>query len=207
MTAVLKQKFKPRAHLAIAALVSFILAFVVARTFTTFFPSTVLVSNGIHIHHFWYGIVLLAIGGWLGISFNDKDTDRLAAILSGAGGGLIVDEVGLLLTFGNYWTSLTYTFLTVFLAFIFVLILFNLYREIIVEEFKEFLGSNASIYFGVFLFAISVAFITQTSNVLVVATSSALATAALVICLAYIVLWLRKYLRMQENNEPNTLLK
>jgi hypothetical protein len=206
MTAVLKQKFKPRAHLAIAALVSFILAFVVARTFTTFFPSTVLVSNGIHIHHFWYGIALLAVGGWLGISFNDKDTDRLAAILYGAGGGLIVDEVGLLLTFGNYWTSLTYTFFIAFLAFIFVLILFNLYREIIVEEFKEFLGSKASIYFGVFLFAISVAFITQTSNVLVVATSSALAIAALVICLAYIVLWLRKTHKNTENQRAENAL-
>jgi hypothetical protein len=51
------------------------------------------------------GIALLAIGGWLGISYDDKETNRVASILYGAGGGLIVDEVGLLLTFNNYWTG------------------------------------------------------------------------------------------------------
>ncbi len=192
MTAVFRRMFHPRAHLAAISLLSFIAAFTAARVFTTFFPSTVLVGSGIHIHHFWFGIALLAIGGWLGISYNDRDTDRLAAILYGAGGGLIVDEVGLLLTFGEYWTSLTYTFLIGFLAFIAVLILFYAYRQTVSTELKEFLGSKASIYFGVFLFAISIAFVTQTENTAVVFTSSALAVAAVVICVAYIVLWLRK---------------
>jgi hypothetical protein len=101
MTTILRRRFQPRAHLAAIALLSFMVAFAAARVFTTFFPSAVLIGNGIHIHHFWFGIALLAVGGWLGISYNDKDTDRLAAILYGAGGGLIVDEVGLLLTFGE----------------------------------------------------------------------------------------------------------
>ena len=79
MAAFSAKRFQPRANFAIVALLSFILSFIVARTFTTFFPSTVLVSNGIHVHHFWFGIVLLAIGGWLGISYNDVDADRLAA--------------------------------------------------------------------------------------------------------------------------------
>jgi hypothetical protein len=61
-----------------------------------------LITSGIHIHHFWFGIALVAVGGWLGISYNDEETSRVASILFGAGGGLIVDEVGLLLTFGNY---------------------------------------------------------------------------------------------------------
>ncbi len=99
MNDILGRNIQPRAHLSTTALVSFILSFVASRTFTTFFPSTVLVSNGVHIHHFWFGIALLAIGGWLGINYTDKDTDHLAAILYGAGGGLIADEVGLLLTF------------------------------------------------------------------------------------------------------------
>jgi hypothetical protein len=151
-----------------------------------------LIGNGIHIHHFWFGIALLAVGGWLGISYNDKDTDRLAAILYGAGGGLIVDEVGLLLTFGEYWTSLTYTFLVGFLAFVAILMFFYNYRQIVTTELKEFIGSKSSIYLGVFLFALSIAFILETTNVLVVVAASALAIAALVICVIYVILWLRK---------------
>jgi hypothetical protein len=81
ITMILRRRFQPRAHLAMIALLSFMFAFAAARVFTTFFPSAVLIGNGIHIHHFWFGIALLAVGGWLGISYNDKDIDRLAAIL------------------------------------------------------------------------------------------------------------------------------
>lgn len=173
-------------------MVAFIVSFVVARTFTTFSPSTVLVSEGIHIHHFWYGIVLLAIGGWLGISYNHRETDRVAAILYGAGGGLIIDEVGLLLTFGNYWTSITFTFMFIFLAFITILILLNKYRRTILTDFEEFVSSKASLYFGVFLVAISVAFITETSNLLITIISSGLTIMAIIVILAYLIQRIRK---------------
>ncbi len=185
MTTFSAKRFQPRANFAIIALISFILSFIVARTFTTFFPSTVLVSNGIHVHHFWFGIVLLAVSGWLGISYNDVDADRLAAILYGAGGGLIIDEVGLLLTFGDYWTNLTYTILTVLVALVIVLILFNSYRQAIIREFDEFFSSNFSLYFGVFLLAISVAFIVETDDFWVTTISSGLTVTALIIIAAY----------------------
>ena len=164
-------KLQPRPHLVAAALSAFVLSFVVSRTFTTFFPSTVLVENGIHVHHFWYGIALLAIGGWIGIDYDDKETDLLAAVLYGVGGGLIVDEVGLLLTFGNYWTNLTYTFLTVILAFIVVLLIISRYRQIIRAELFDFLRSGISLYLGVFLLAVSIAFTTETTNFGVTTTS------------------------------------
>jgi len=54
------------------------------------------VQSGIHFHHFWYGIVLLAASGWLGIVGGDR-WNRLAAIMYGLGGGLLADEVGLIL--------------------------------------------------------------------------------------------------------------
>jgi hypothetical protein len=146
-----------------------------------------LVGGGIHIHHFWFGLLLLALGGWLGISYRDTVTDRLAAIIYGAGGGLIVDEVGILLTFGNYWTSLTYTIMTILLAFITIMLLLYRYRQTIVSEFAEFLSSNTSLYFGVFLGAISIAFITETKYFLITAISSGLTVLAIIIVLAYIV--------------------
>ncbi len=100
-------------HLATVALISFLLAFVVARTYATLFPSQVLLTGSIHIHHFWFVIVFLAVGGWIGINYNDKGISVAAAILYGVGGGLIVDEVGLLLTFGNYWSELTWAVLII----------------------------------------------------------------------------------------------
>jgi hypothetical protein len=180
------KSFQPRVHLATAALLSFIASFVAARAFTTFFPSTVFISGGIHIHHFWYGLALLAVGGWLGISYSDNEIDPLAAILYGVGGGLIVDEVGLLLTFGNYWTELTFSVLIVLLAFASVLILLNAYKEIVLRELRDFERSRTSLYAGMFLFAVSIAFITETKNVWVTATSIALAAASASIIIAYL---------------------
>lgn len=108
-----------RPNLSVLALLSFIAAFLIARAFTTLYPNVVLVSGGFHIHHFWFGLAMMAIGGWLGITYRDERADRLAAILFGAGGGLIGDEVGLLLTFGDYRTGLTYTLVVTFVIFFF----------------------------------------------------------------------------------------
>lgn len=179
-------KFQPRAHLATIALVAFIFSFVTARAFTTFFPSIVLVSNGIHIHHFWFGLALVALGGWLGICYDDEETSVVAAILYGAGGGLIVDEVGLLLTMNNYWTGLTYAFLVVFLAFIAVVIFFFKFRAAVQEELSEFVGSKLSLYLGVFLAAVSLAFIIQTNSLWVTLIASAFTVASAALILIFI---------------------
>jgi len=135
---------------------------------------------------------MLAIGGWLGISYEDVRVNRLAAILFGAGGGLIGDEVGLLLTLGDYWTMLTYTFFIVFLAFASILILFSMYFRTIRTEFAEFLSSNSSLYVGVFVAAVSIAFIMETDDVTINTGSSVLAIVAFVIIIAYFVQRIRK---------------
>jgi len=182
-----KERIQEKPNLSILAMVSFIASFIVARIFTTLNRNTVLFSGGYHIHHFWYGIAMLAIGGWLGISYQSERIDRLAAILFGAGGGIIGDEIGLLLTLGNYWTEITYTFVIVFLTFASMLILVNRYYKIIRTEFTQFLLSNASLYFGVFLAAVSIAFILETDNVTIITVSSVLTVMACVIILAYFV--------------------
>jgi hypothetical protein len=132
---------------------------------------------------------MLAIGGWLGISYNDVKIDRLAAILFGAGGGLIVDEVGLLLTLesANYWAGITYTFVIIFVAFASILILIGRYYRLIRTEFAEFLSSNASLYFGVFLAAVSVAFIIETDNIVILTVSSVIVITSCILILAYLV--------------------
>jgi hypothetical protein len=176
-----------RPNLSVLALISFIASFVVARTFTTFNPDIVLVSGGIHIHHFWFGLVLQAIGGWLGISYNDERINRLAAILFGAGGGLIGDEVGLLLTFGNYWSEITYTLIIMFLAIASTSILIIRYSKTITAELAHFVRSNASLYFGVFLAVVSIAFIMETDDALIITVSSVASVTACAVILAYLI--------------------
>jgi hypothetical protein len=182
-----EEKVKTRPNLSILALISFRASFAVARIFTTLNPATVFVSGGLHIHHFWYGLAMLAVGGWLGISVENERINRLAAILFGAGGGLIGDEFGLLLTLGNYWTELTYTSIITFLTLASMLILLTKYSKAIRTEFSEFLSSNASLYFGAFLAAVSVAFIMETDNITINAVAGLLTIVACVIILAYFI--------------------
>ena len=174
-------------NLSVLALISFIASFVVARTFTTFNPDIVLVSGSFHIHHFWFGLALQAIGGWLGISYNDERINRLAAILFGAGGGLIGDEVGFLLTFGDYWSEITYTLIIMFLAVASTSILIIRYSKTITTELTHFVRSNASLYFGVFLAVVSIAFIMETDDALIITVSSVASVTACAVILAYLI--------------------
>ena len=176
------EKIKERPNLSVLALVSFLASFMVARIFTTLSPSTVLISGGYHIHHYWYGLIILAIGGWLGISYENERINRVAAILFGAGGGIIGDEVGLLLT-SEYWTGITFTFLMIFLAFASILILLFRFSKIILNEFSQFFRSQTSFYLGVFLATISVAFILETNDIAVMIASIVLTMIGLTIIL------------------------
>ena len=182
-----EQKTKTKPNLSILALISFTSAFIIARTFSSFYPDIVLEISGFHIHHFWYGLIMLAIGGWLGISVENERVNRVAAILYGAGGGLIGDEIGLLLTLENYYAEITYTLVIIFVASASVLILLFKYSKIISTEFTQFLRSNASLYVGLFLATVSVAFILETDHPTVITVFSALAILGGIIILAYFV--------------------
>lgn len=187
-----KRDVESRPNLSTLAIVSFVCSFLVARAFTTLYPNIVLVGSGLHIHHFWYGLALLSLGGWLGISLQNEKTNRLSAILFGAGGGLVGDEVGLLLTFGDYWSGITFTAVVTFLALVTILTLFIRHSGAIISEFNQFLKSNASLYVGAFLLAVSIAFITETENTAVTAVSSVTAIFACAIILAYVIQRVRR---------------
>lgn len=159
-------------NLSFLMLVFFLASFIVARVFTYFFPSTVLLVQGYHVHHFWYGLALLAIGGWLGINYRDDHTERIAAIIFGVGGGLVGDEIGLLLTFGDYYSELTYTFVISLLAFAFMATLIKRHGQAIITELFGFFRLNVDLYVGLFLVFVSSAFLIQSDNALVIVLSS-----------------------------------
>jgi hypothetical protein len=182
-----EDKSTSRPSLSLLALLSFIASFAIARTFTAFSGRVIVKIGGFHIHHIYYGIVLLAIGGWLGISYNEERVTRLAAVLYGVGGGLIGDEIGLLLTnFESYWTGITYTIMVVFIVFVIILILFERYSRAISAEIKGFTRSRASFYFGILLAAVSIEFLTSRNSFIAV-LSTVTTAAACVIIVAYII--------------------
>ena len=63
---------------------------------------------GHHIHHFYFGVLLIVFAGWSAIVGSPKIQREKLAIIFGAGLGLFMDEIGLLLTWGNYASRLSY---------------------------------------------------------------------------------------------------
>jgi hypothetical protein len=197
MTSHLQKEENP--HFSLLAVISFIASFAVARTFTTLFPSTVvIIGGGIHLHHFWYGLALLAIGGWMGIINHNERIDQLAAVFYGIGGGLVVDESGLLLTFGNYWSTLTYTIVALVLAFALLGTLLARHAGSIREQFGKLTKHDFGLYFGILLGMVSAAFLVETTNTIVFVIASMLGIMSLVIVLVFITLLLNAKKRAEK---------
>lgn len=117
--------------LSFLATLSFTAGFFGARIFHLVFPDTMVFLGEIHFHHFWYGLVLMGVGGWLGIAENHERYNRIYAVLFGLGAGFIGDEVGLLLTFGDYYSTLTFDFfVAAVVAIILIALLLRYWKEI-----------------------------------------------------------------------------
>lgn len=77
-------------------LVFFLLSFSIARLGSIFVGKSLFIE-GYHIHHFYWGTLILAFGGLLGVLNNDARRLKIASALIGIGMGLFADEIGLLL--------------------------------------------------------------------------------------------------------------
>ncbi len=147
-----------RHGLAFYGTVSFVASFVGARLFATLNPTVTVVRGGIHFHHFWYGLAMVVATGWLGISLSSERLSRNLAIVFGLGAGLIGDEVGLLLTFGDYTSNLTEIFFVAAVAFIIIATLVSRGREHIEREVLNISPRERLTQIGVFIGAFSVVF-------------------------------------------------
>lgn len=77
-------------------------------TLTHFYIGRNIILFGYHIHHFYFGILLIGIAGWLAIAGRTNLSKEKLALVYGAGLGLLMDEIGLLLTWGDYASTLSY---------------------------------------------------------------------------------------------------
>lgn len=89
---------------------------------------------GHHIHHFYFGLMLLIASGGVSIIGGERVKRETLAILFGVGLGLLMDEIGLLLTWGDYYSRATYLLSLLVLALFLNVIFFgDFWREVRAE--------------------------------------------------------------------------
>ena len=77
--------------------ISFLITFLITRLFANYFATISVIIREYHIHHFYYGFVLLIASSWIALVTNRENMYKLSALFLGVGSGLIMDEIGLLL--------------------------------------------------------------------------------------------------------------
>jgi hypothetical protein len=137
--------------LSFIGLLSFVTSFFGSRLFATLNPTIVIQQQGIHFHHFWYGIALMGVAGWLAITWKSERLDRVYAVMYGLGAGFIGDEVGLLLTLGNYQSELTYDFFIGAISASTLLLLVVRYRTLLRKELSYLMTREGLALLGVFV--------------------------------------------------------
>src|SRR6266581_7303777 len=142
--------------LSFVATLAFVGGFFGARIFHLLLPSVMIFTpSGIHFHHFWYGLAMMGVSGWLGIVDNDVKFARIYAVVFGVGARFVGDEVGLLLTFDDYYSELTFAFLVASVAFLLLVALMIRYRKQILEEVFHLSRGERLTHVGVFLIGFS----------------------------------------------------
>ncbi len=101
------------AYLRILVGTAFLLTFLIVRGITYSikyhwlpFLQNIQLSDGLHIHHLVWGILLLLLTGYLAIGFNLRSWRPWLAILYGIGAALTLDEFALWLNLEDvYWAQ------------------------------------------------------------------------------------------------------
>jgi hypothetical protein len=147
-----------RHGLSFLATLAFTVGFFGARLFHLTFPSLMIITQGVHFHHFWYGLTMMGVAGWLGISENDERYNRIYAVVFGLGAGFVGDEVGLLLTFGDYYSTLTSDFFVAAVAVIVLIALVTRHWQEIERDILRASKRDRLVHVGIFLVGFSTIF-------------------------------------------------
>jgi hypothetical protein len=144
--------------LSFLATLAFVGGFFGARLFHLAFPYLMVITQGVHFHHFWYGMILVGVSGWMGLVYNDDRLNRIYAVAFGLGVGFIGDEVGLLLTFDNYYSELTLDFFVAAVAFLILIALLRRYGKQIEDDVLRLSTRERLSHLGFFLAGFSAIF-------------------------------------------------
>ena len=170
-----------RHGLTFIATLAFIVSFFGSRLFATLLPTTIIMQGGIHFHHFWYGIALISVAGWMGIAWRNERLYRIYALIYGLGAGFVGDEVGLLLTFGNYQSELTYLFFIAAISFVIIATLLVRYRSQLEVELLKLSMRERTVMVAVYIIGFSAFFLFLSSGVSLVGIPIALVGLAVIV--------------------------
>lgn len=87
-----KSHEKLYAYYSFPVFMSLLISSVVIRSFNTIFPNLRIVVNGIHIHHFTFGILILLISGYVGLFIKSEKSKYILALAYGTGVAFLLDE-------------------------------------------------------------------------------------------------------------------
>jgi hypothetical protein len=88
-------------HLPFWVLVGFLPTFLFTRALVHYAPNLFLSVHGVHVHHFTYGVFVLAIVGFISIVAQNPPARRWLALFYGVGLALAFDEFGMWLRLAN----------------------------------------------------------------------------------------------------------
>ena len=98
-------------------LLAFLPTFIGTRALVYFAPQLFVNVGGTHVHHLTWGIILLALTGWLALLIEEPRWRPRIAALYGIGLALAFDEFGMWLHLqDNYWVRQSYDAVLVILA-------------------------------------------------------------------------------------------
>lgn len=102
---------------------------------------------GYHIHHFYFGLALVIFSGWMAVVGSERLSGETLALLFGVGLGLAMDEIGLLLTWGDYYSRATYL-LSILLLGVFLNIVFfgDFWRAVRAQAAERSAASSATTF-------------------------------------------------------------
>jgi hypothetical protein len=127
-------------RITFAVLFAFLTSFSISRTFVylvTFrhIPNIFLNVKGVHVHHFVYGIVVLAVAGFLSLlSFSPKNKLWLA-LLYGCGLGLAADETGQWLRLkDDYWVRQSYDAIIIVTLILLIIVFIPHYLHFLLKK-------------------------------------------------------------------------
>ncbi len=113
-----------------------------------FYIGSNIILFGFHIHHFYFGIILLILSGGLAIVERPYIKNRSLGIIYGVGLGLFLDEIGLLLTWGDYFSGLTYIITLFVLGIMFNIIFFPEFWRSVKDHIRSHKGPLSSSFYS-----------------------------------------------------------
>lgn len=131
---------KKRQEISFWVLYSFLATFSISRFIVYYFPDVTVSVNGVHIHHFAFGFVILAITGLVALNNWHHRYPRLVAILYGLGLGMAVDEFGMWIRLqDDYWVRRSYDAVLIVGAILTTIVYFGRFWGILFRQIGKYI--------------------------------------------------------------------